>query len=214
MSDAPILPFPKLRELWTAQNGALFFIKWMACAGAQVFFALAVGALFSRLNWDPYLPSPLLFWLLPVFLTAFALFGFHWRVLTWSFVTIAAYFAAAAFVWTSQWPSSLVAITSIGVSQSLLLIGIRRRVMVWAVTLPAAYIVCHYLDRWIHDGQLWFLVWQRLMSVGVPRLIAYEISYRVSEWSPRIIAAVVLGAALVWLMPPVTRSSQPKSAGD
>jgi hypothetical protein len=207
MNGAPLLPVPTLREFWAAQGGGLFFFKWMIGAGMQVLFAFAVGVILLRSNWDPDLPSASLFWLLPVCLPPLVLFGFHWRGPAWCFVTIVAYFAAAAVVSTIEWPSSIVAVSLMGAAQSLLLIGVRRRAAIWLVAFPGAYVLCQFIHHWIQAGGLEFTLWRRLISLGVSRLIAHEFASGMMQWTPQIIASAILGTVFVWLMPPADRAA-------
>ena len=101
MSDSSIIPLPKARDIWAADHGWLFFLKWMIFA----LFAAALKAAYAIL--DPYGlgPSPVLtlnfhvalLWLsTPILIQAWPLFGLRWRLWAWVIASVRASFINAS----------------------------------------------------------------------------------------------------------------------
>jgi hypothetical protein len=186
MSGATNLPFPKVRELWIAQSGVLFFIKWMLAAVLGTHFVSACVVFVVRTGIDP----GKLCLAVPVFIQACVVFGFCGRTWVWAAVHLLVAFTVG---------NTPVSLTLQAIAEALLLLGIRRQAGMWLLASAAAHTVGFVIsrtrpgDRWIND---------LIMALPINGIGQYWALVQTSQ-TVELCVAATLGAALAWLMPPV-----------
>jgi hypothetical protein len=203
MSADSVLPLPKFRELRSAQSGGVFFIKWMICASIQAIISTAAGV--AVISTNRGLPEPFgpILWIVPMFLPAWALFGFRWRAWAWWVCSVAAFFVWYYYLHWWNW-RNIRWIALPMVPQGLLLIGARHRAALWLVAYPLAQSMDVLFNWRMSTGKLLSLVeafWTWIDKVPFVRVYGAILGWN----GTRMFAAVVLGTMLAWLMPPIIR---------
>ena len=202
MSDSPNLPFPKLRDVLNAQSGMLFFLKWMICAATGGVFKAA--CLFGMLNSGIQFGTVenLVFYTVPIALQMWALFGHGWRLWGWIAATFGVAMLLTMFGRGGYWMIWLTAAFANAVVQTPLLIAVRRRPALWLLAVPLASL-------------FEFLVLGKTPIQGTVRswISSLPLGPMGSFWAfaqlrtgVELMMAMILGATLAWLMPPVSWS--------
>lgn len=202
MSGAPVLPFPKVRELWAAQSGRLFFFKWMIAAALGVLFKSAWIWIVLRMG-IPFragLASDILYYCAPVLIQFWVLFGFRWRLWLWLGLDITtAFLSGGAFL--RGW---LVPVAIRATWQTLLVIGVRRRPTIWFIALLAAHAI-EYVAEW--SAPVKNVVDAAINHLSAWGFGAFWLRIQVN-CTIQFLMAIFLGAAVAWLMPPVRSSKK------
>jgi hypothetical protein len=192
MSESPILPLPRLRELWEAQTGTKFFLKWMLCAGIGVALRAAIIATFYQTGaWGNPLGT-FLYYSIPVLIQESVLFGLRWKTLAW--VAISGGFLGAwlslRFGWIGQF-------TPLGV-ETLLLSGVRHRAILWIPASLAAYLLQLAV---IGNTPIQASVRESISKLPLGRFGSF-LAFTQFNLAVQLAMGAILGATLAWLMPP------------
>lgn len=206
MSDEPFLPFPKAREFWEEKTGSLFFIKWMIASGIYVVSTLASRMILLKYTSDPNLPPKIIAFAIPAFLPAVVLFGFRWRALVWGIVLVILEAANSPFPETGSWPRWYIPIALTALLQTPLLISVRHWPWLWFV----AYSIAQSIAFRIEHSLFGHTAWVRLLSLGLSGEMAQAVVY----CAPQMIAAAILGLALICLMPPTKMPGETKASNN
>ena len=187
MSESPVLPFPTVSEIWAAQNGRLFFLKWMMLSVVSVILMTDTSII-------PVTVAELAIAVQPI-----ALFGFRWRLWVWVAATMGATFLLLQIV-TLTYMLHFVFIAT-GIVQMPFLVGIRQRPFLWPVAVAtASFINWLILRTSIYADLSNWVVGLLFGNVGM-RWAIFQLNAGL-----QLTTAAILGAALAWLMPAVDPS--------
>jgi hypothetical protein len=199
MSDSPFLPFPSPREIWAAQSGWLFFVKWMIFASFAIAFSLLMQfAVFYWWSRPPDSNWVFVFVGASLLIKIWPLFGFHWRSLAWVAGGVVPLLAFDFNPLINPWVYVKFYVVRAAI-ETLLLLRVRRRVNVWLVVCAAAAAteftvlsdtgVNSRISAWIEELPLQFIgsFWKGIyLDVGIA-----------------LLTATMQGSALAWLILPV-----------
>jgi hypothetical protein len=184
-------------------SGALFLIAWnlgtILGYGALQLFLNYLSASNHYFLFPPFIESLLWLWY------AILIFPHWWRRLLWTSLYII--YRTVADHLTSNYPfvgEWFDPIYFAFLNQTLLFVGIRKRLWVWVVLL---LLTLPFYNQWWKDGILYgySMIEAQLLAHSNYNLISYV-------FVPQIATLVLFSVAIAYLMPPIRESSQSRES--
>lgn len=184
-----------------AKTGMPFFVKWLTC--------LVLGVISKDALFLLYLASGFrdnfLWRAIPVLIQVWCIFGFRWRTWVWIAVDWTTLWWIA-YVWRGG-AGALMTIALGIVIKTLLLFGVRRNLGAGLIALT----VFHFMESAAFWGSLFraFGAWLKQLQLGWAGSLWANFQI---QHSPQIVSALIFGAVLAWLMPPVDQPKKQEAA--
>ena len=122
---------------------------------------------------------------------------FRWRALVWGIVLVLLEAAISPIPETGSWPRWYIPIAFTALLQTPLLIGVRHWPWLWFVVYSVAQSIAFRIEH----STFGHTAWVRLLSLGLG--LSGESAQAVVVCAPQMMAAAILGLALICLMPPI-----------
>jgi hypothetical protein len=207
-TDQQFLPFPTWRDLYCAQTGVNFFLKWAICTVWSLALRTAFYLFVTNSGGSANLPMGILFWGLDQAPIACALFGRSWRAGVWVFILPASKWTW--WVWQfipvrGNW-IWLITLALLLALQLPVLRGVRGRLRWW--------VIASIVGGLVELAVFWNTPFHRYIwdfMRGLPISISWLHMSLLNGVS--FVQSAVCGFALAWWMPPLRSARGASDSG-